>query len=183
MSNRAVVAIATMFSVLVAWNSADAAQTQTTPAPSPSPRIEQLEWLVGGVWTADASKLPGGLTRIETRYDSVAGVVIRFTTMFFDKQNKVVNSYAGNLYLDPNVNNLSIWYIDSQNSITQGQITTDGDDFTISFRAPGDIVGEKQLVNFRCQITRHGSDDYTWSLSAQSPTKWAKIFNLEYVRS
>jgi hypothetical protein len=30
--------------------------------------ISALAWLVGGVWTADASKLGPGMERIETRY-------------------------------------------------------------------------------------------------------------------
>jgi hypothetical protein len=30
--------------------------------------ISDLSWLVGGVWTADASKMGAGMKRIETRY-------------------------------------------------------------------------------------------------------------------
>lgn len=50
-----------------------------------------LEWLVGGVWTADAAKMAAGL-RIETRYTwSDNGAYIRFTTDFVSPQGTLKN--------------------------------------------------------------------------------------------
>jgi hypothetical protein len=41
---------------------------QETPKKPDMPRpISALSWLVGGVWTADASKMGPGMQRIETR--------------------------------------------------------------------------------------------------------------------
>ena len=34
----------------------------------PAKPISALSWLVGGIWTADATKLGPGMLRIETRY-------------------------------------------------------------------------------------------------------------------
>jgi len=54
-----------------------AAQEPTPPAKP----IDALAWLVGGVWTTDASKLAPNMVRIETRYAwSDNNAFIRFTT-------------------------------------------------------------------------------------------------------
>ena len=65
-----------------AQNSATAAKPADTAKP-----IAPLSWLVGGVWTADATKLGPGMLRIETRYQwADNNAYIRFNTHFvFDK--------------------------------------------------------------------------------------------------
>lgn len=170
--------------VIVCPGVAAAADAQPTQASTPVRPIDKLGWLVGGVWIADASKLPGGLARIESRYDTAAdGAVIRFTTRFLDLNNKVDNSYAGNLFFDPNAKSLAMWYIDSQNQITQGLMAVEGDRWTMSFRAPGDIVGMSQIIDYRCDVLRERTDAYKWTLSAQVGSAWKTVFELEYLRS
>jgi hypothetical protein len=58
--------------------------------------IATLSWLLGGVWTADASKLAPGMLRIETRYQwADNNAYIRFNTHFvFDKGSQ--HNYDGN---------------------------------------------------------------------------------------
>jgi hypothetical protein len=181
MKKRALFASVILCSIAFAGDSARATDAQAT---SPPRQIDKLEWLVGGTWTADASKLPGGLARIETRYDTAAGgAVIRFTTRFLDSANDVENSYAGDLFFDPTANSLSMWYIDSRSAIVQGPITVDADNWSASFRAPGDIVGKKETIDFRCDIMREGPNKYKWTLSARPDTAWTKILELEYIRS
>jgi len=178
--------LAILCSIAFAGDSARAAATPGARAASPTRQLDRLRWMVGGVWIADASKLPGGLARIETRYDSAAGgAVIRFTTSFLDSKDIVENSYAGNLFFDPSAQRLTMWYIDAQDAITQGWITVDGDTWTVDFRAPGEAAGKKQLIHFRCDIVRRRANAYEWTLSARadSTSTWKRIFDLEYVRS
>ena len=72
--------LSALLSTLV-FVSAGVAQTPNTPdATNP---IHSLSWLVGGVWTADATKLGPGMQRIETRYQwSDNNAYLRFTTHF-----------------------------------------------------------------------------------------------------
>src|SRR6185312_8500754 len=57
-------------------------QEQARKSESAKP-IASMAWLVGGVWTADASRLGPGMQRIETRYEwSYNNAFIRFTTHF-----------------------------------------------------------------------------------------------------
>jgi hypothetical protein len=64
----------------------------------PDKPIAPLSWLIGGVWTADASKLGPGMQRIETRYTwSDNGSYIRFTTHFVTDKGELKN-YDGNFF-------------------------------------------------------------------------------------
>lgn len=179
------IGFAVLCSIVLAGDAACAAAAQGTDDATPTRHVDRLRWMVGGLWVADASKLPGGLARIETRYDSGAGgAVIRFTTDFLDSKHVIKNSYAGNLYFDPSAKRLTMWYIDAQDTITQGQITIDGDNWSVDFRAPGEAVGKKQAMHLRCDIVRRRANAYEWTLSAwaDSSSAWKKIFDLEYVR-
>ena len=63
--------------------------------------ISELSWLVGGVWTADASKMGDGMKRIETRYVwSDNNAFIRFTTHFVSDKG-TAKTYDGNFYWEP----------------------------------------------------------------------------------
>ncbi len=76
--------------------------TQTTEKKPETPKpISALSWLVGGVWTADASKMEPGMQRIETRYQwSDNNAYIRFNTHFvFNKGTS--RAYDGNFFWNP----------------------------------------------------------------------------------
>src|SRR5450759_4584448 len=78
----------------------------------PAKPISKLAWLVGGVWTADASAMGNGMQRIETRYQwSDNSAYIRFTTHFVtDKAD--LRTYDGNFFWNPDKETLAMWYMD-----------------------------------------------------------------------
>src|SRR5580692_8170097 len=117
---RRVLAVAALLAVCVGMSQALVQVTEKkTEAAKP---ISGLKWLVGGVWTADATKLGPGMLRIETRYQwSDNDAFIRFTTHFvFDKG--VAKTYDGNFFWNPAQNHLAIWYMDAHNAVTEGPV-------------------------------------------------------------
>jgi hypothetical protein len=142
--------------------------------------IQSLAWLVGGVWTADASKLGPGMRRIETRYRwADNNAFVRFTTHFVsDKAD--MHTYDGNFFWDPADKSLAMWYMDAQNEIVQGRVEFDGDKLKMSFRAP-DFEGK--MADLRVTVTRKNSDDYQWSLQEMQDGSWKDLMTLEYVRT
>src|SRR5258708_5470529 len=105
--------------------SLEASAVHTPPTNHPKP-IAALGWLVGGVWTADASKLGPGM-RIVTRYEwSDNAAYIRFTTHFVTDKGTLRN-YDGNFFWSAEQSSLAMWYMDARNSITQGPMTMSGD--------------------------------------------------------
>lgn len=144
--------------------------------------IDQLGWLVGGVWSADASGLGGGLERIDTRYEwTPNGSFIRLTTNFVTK-GVATPRYAGDLFYDPSADTLMMWYMDDRNSITRGPIKVDGSKFTLSFSGPGDVVGVSGSVQYVVEILRTTADSYQWTLFSDISNQQKKVFGLLYHR-
>ncbi|MGC1492030.1 MAG: hypothetical protein WA798_11725, partial [Candidatus Acidiferrum sp.] len=83
--------------------------------------IAVMNWLVGGVWTADASKMQPGM-KIETRYQwSDNNAYIRFNTHFvFEKGT--AKAYDGHFFWNPAQKSLAMWYMDTKNGITEGPV-------------------------------------------------------------
>jgi hypothetical protein len=151
------------------------------PSESPSNRnpIRSLSWLVGGVWTADATNLGPGMRRIETRYQwSDNNAYLRFTTHFVSDKG-AAHTYDGNLFWDPAGKTLAMWYMDAQNSVTQGPMQVDGDNWQISFRAP-DFDGK--MADLRVNVVRKSSDKYRWSLLEKQGEQWKELATLDYLR-
>jgi hypothetical protein len=172
--------------LLFSFISTHAHSQSTTPAPSANPvstkpekPISGLAWLVGGVWTADATKLGPGMLRIETRYDwSDNGSYVRFTTHFVsEKQDQKM--YDGNLFWDPSKKSLSIWYMDAANHITQGPMTLDGDRWQVWFDGT-DFEGKP--ASLRVEVLRKTPDLYRWSLSEKQGDDWKELASLDYMR-
>ena len=144
-----------------------------------APPITALGWLVGGVWTADASKLGPGMQRIETRYQwSDNKAFLRFTTHFvFDKGT--ANTYDGNFYWNPGGNSLAMWYMNSKGEILEGPMQWDGTVLRILFRGE-DFEGK--LADLKVEVTRKASDQYHWSVYEKNGAEWKELFGLEYLR-
>jgi len=152
---------------------------QSTPKPPAAKPMAALEWLVGGVWTADAAKMAPGM-RIETRYTwADNGAYIRFTTHFVSPQGTLKN-YDGQFFWNPEQSSLVMWYMDAQNHITQGTITVDGNVTQFTFRAP-DFEGK--MADLRVLVAKKSKDDYTWTLEEKQPAGWGPLASLEYVRT
>lgn len=161
------------------------AVTTTWPQDAPkkaeaSQPIAALGWLVGGVWTADGSKVAPGLQRIETRYQwSDNGAFIRFTTHFvLDKGT--VPTYDGSFFWNPEQSTLAMWYMDNRNSITQGPVKVEGETMEMTFRVH-DFEGK--LADLRVKVTRKTNDHYGWLLEEKQGEGWKLLGALEYLRT
>jgi hypothetical protein len=152
-------------------------QESAPKAPAPRP-ITPLAWRVGGVWTADASKMTPGM-RIETRYTwSDNSAYIRFTTHFVSEKGTLKN-YDGQFFWNPEQPALEVWYMDARNHITQGPVAIKGDVVQIAFRAE-DFQGK--MADLRVQVTRRTNDHYTWTLEEKQAQGWSQLASLEYLR-
>ena len=152
---------------------------QNAPKPPVTKPIAPLEWLVGGVWTADAAKMATGM-RIETRYTwSDNGAYIRFTTHFVSPQGTLKN-YDGHFYWDPEQSSLAMWYMDARNHITQGAVAVDGAVTQFTFRGQ-DFEGK--MADLRVLVAKKSNDDYTWTLEEKQATGWGQLAGLEYLRT
>jgi hypothetical protein len=147
--------------------------------PEPKP-IAALSWLVGGVWTADASKMAPGM-KIETRYQwSDNNAYIRFNTHFISEQG-TAKQYDGNFFWNPAEKRLAMWYMDATNAITQGPVEVNGEVTKISFHGP-DFDGKD--ADLRVFVARKTKDDYRWSVEEKQPDiTWKELAALEYLRS
>jgi len=159
------------------------AQTKTSPAGRSTSNlgkpISALSWLVGGVWTADATKLGPGMLRIETRYNwSDNDSYLRFTTHFVsEKQDH--KTYDGNLFWDPAKKSLAMWYMDASNHITQGPMAIDGDRWQMWFDGTD---FEDKPASLRVEVLRKAPDLYRWSLSEKQGDTWKELASLDYSR-
>src|SRR5271154_1445108 len=157
---------------------ADSAKSAADQSSAAKP-IDALSWVIGGVWTADASKMGPGMQRIETRYQwSDNNAYIRFNTHFiFDKGT--AKTYDGNFFWNPERKSLAVWYMDSRNGITQGPVEINGDVTKISFRGP-DFDGK--VADLQVFVTRKTNDDYRWSVQEKDGDTWKELAALEYLR-
>ncbi len=145
-------------------------------APKP---IAPIGWLVGGIWTADASKLGPGMKRIETRYQWADNdAFIRFTTRFVMEKGTLKN-YDGNFFWNPEQSSLAIWYMDAANAITQGPVKLDGETMQVTFRGE-DFEGHP--ADLRVNVVRVTNDHYSWHLEEKAGEGWKRLAALEYLR-
>jgi hypothetical protein len=141
--------------------------------------VSDLSWLVGGVWTADASKMGDGMKRIETRYVwSDNNAFIRFTTHFVSDKG-TAKTYDGNFFWEPQKSQLAMWYMDYANEIIQGPIAVRGETTNFSFRSK-DFEG--RTADMQVNLVRKTNDKYQWVLEEKSGDTWKQLATLEYVR-
>ena len=154
--------------------------SQEPPKKQETPPINALSWLIGGVWTADATKLGPGLQRIETRYQwSDNKAFLRFTTHFvFDKGT--ANTYDGNFFWNGGGNTLAMWYMNSKGEILEGPMKWDGTLLRILFRGE-DFEGK--MADLKVEVTRKTNDQYHWAVFEKNGEEWKELFGLEYLRA
>jgi hypothetical protein len=153
---------------------------EPTPKNKIAKPMDPLAWLVGGVWTTDASKLGPEMVRIETRYtwsDNMA--FIRFTTHFVMKASTLKN-YDGQFFWSPASHSLRMWYMDARNELTEGSIAVDGDTFRFDFSGTN---FEDKPAELRVLLLRKGNDLYTWQLQEKASEGWKEMAKLDYARS
>lgn len=169
----------TLLAILTLTAAFASPQSNAKKADSPKP-IRALEWLVGGVWTADVSAMGNGMQRIETRYQwSDNNSFVRFNTHFISDKG-VSRTYDGNLFWSPAIKSLAIWYMNADNDIIEGPIQIDGDNWTITFRGY-DFDGK--MADLRAEITRKSPDLYHWLVREKQPdSTWKEMMALDYRR-
>jgi hypothetical protein len=171
---RALVVVA-LLAVCAGMSSAQAAEKKADAAKP----ISGLDWLVGGVWTADATKLGPGMRRIETRYQwSDNSAFIRFTTHFVSDKG-TAKTYDGNFFWSPEQSSLAMWYMNQANSITQGPVTLEGDIMKIAFRGQ-DFDGK--MADMQVNVIRKTNDKYQWVLEEKQADGWRQLAALDYLR-
>ena len=155
-------------------------QSQAARSPAPSP-VAALEWLLGGTWIADGSKMAPGLERIETRYVwSDNNAFIRFTTHFVT-DNATIKNYDGSFFWNPESSSLAMWYMDARNGITQGPVVADANAFVMKFHGP-DFEGKP--ADLRVTVTRKDPNLYTWVVDEALPDgAWKPLASLDYRRT
>jgi hypothetical protein len=142
--------------------------------------ISNLAWLVGGVWTADASKMGDGMKRIETRYVwSDNSAFIRFTTHFVSDKG-TAKTYDGNFFWEPAKSQLAMWYMDYANEIVQGPVEIGGETTKLSFHAT-DFEGKP--ADMQVNLLKKSNDKYQWTLEEKVGDSWKQLATLEYVRT
>jgi hypothetical protein len=165
-----------VFAILICLATSLLGQSSAAKMPSP---MQPLEWLVGGVWTTDMSKLGNGMKSIETRYTwSDNGAFLRFNTHFVTDKG-TIKRYDGNFYFDPDKKTIAMWYMDSENKIYQGPIKAEGDLVTFDFRGED---FERKMSDLRVVVTRKSNSLYNWALSERDNDKWKPLATLDYSR-
>lgn len=153
---------------------------ETAPKAKSAEPIAELAWLVGGVWTADASKMGNGMQRIETRYDwSDNHAFVRFNTHFVMEKGTLRN-YDGQFFWDSQGATLRMWYMNAHDEITQGTITVNGDVFDFAFKGTN---FEGKPADLKVLLTRKSKDRYVWELQEKTAEGWKPMAALEYVRT
>src|SRR5215472_867099 len=126
-----------LFTLMLSWAFLIRVPSPCQEPPNKADTVRQIgamAWLVGGTWTADASKIGAAGMRIETRYQwSDNKAYIRFTTHFVNDKG-AVHRYDGNFFWNPEQSTLAMWYMDPANNITQGPVKIDGDVLEMLFR-------------------------------------------------
>ena len=141
--------------------------------------VDALAWLVGGVWTADATKMGPGMLRIETRYEwSDNKSFIRFNTHFVSDKG-AAKTYDGNFFWNPSQKTFAMWYMNASNAITEGPMTINGDLMRMSFRGTN---FEGKEADLRVDVGRKNNDLYHWSLAEKQGDQWKELAALDYSR-
>lgn len=174
---RALVLIATI-AALTCILDADRPRSRAESAPAAGIRpIEQLSWLVGGVWVAAVDH--NELRRIETRYEwSTNHAFIRFTSRFVMTSGPK-DRYDGDFYYDPTTKRLTMWYVDDDGVVSQGPVDIRETSWSSEFAQGGD---DGNTASYRVEVQRNGDDRYTWTGSARSGEAWKPFLSLVYAR-
>jgi hypothetical protein len=153
------------------------ASVDKTEAPK---AINMLAWLVGGVWTANASGAAPGMLRIETRYQWADNhAYVRFNTHFV-YEKETVRRYDGNFFWDPDRKTLAMWYMNNENEIVEGPVEIQGDIMKMTFRGTN-FAGKP--ADLRVIVSRKNADDYHWELQEKQGESWKSLAGLEYLRT
>lgn len=143
---------------------------------APDKPINAMAWLVGGTWTAEASK---DLT-IKTQYSwSNNQAFVRFQTHFLTPKGEA-HRYDGQFYWDPNTKQLTMWYMDAENAIYNGPIAITPEKTSFDFRGEN---FEGKMSDLRVNLTKKSNDQYHWQLLEKSGDSWKEMAGLDFNRS
>jgi hypothetical protein len=171
---------AILFYVVVLLGTAASGAGETRGKAEQAKPIAALSWLVGGVWTADASKMSPDMQKIETRYQwSDNGAYIRFNTHFVFTKG-TAKAYDGNFFWNPEKKSLAMWYMDRESGITEGPVEVSGGVTSIHFHGP-DFEGN--VADLEVIVAKKTNDEYRWSVLEKQDGGWRELAALEYIRT
>jgi len=158
--------------------------TATVPSRSQEPRenpLNQLAWMVGGKWQADAAKGPDGKPfHAEWKCRWGANHRTLNFTVWFLTDGRLVPVYTGLYAWHPAKKKVVFVYTDNKGALTEGEAVMNGDRLEQDFHIIG-IDGVSRP--FRSTITRHGADRYDWTVLSSKDGAWTEMFTLKYQRS
>jgi hypothetical protein len=169
-----------MLIILLALSTSAVWGQEGAKKPEADKPIAPLAWLVGGVWTADTSKLGPGMKDIETRYQwSDNNAFVRFTSHFVMEKGTLKN-YDGQFFWDAQRSALGFWYMSAQGVIYEGPVKVQGEATELTFRGE-DFDGK--MADLRVTVTRKTNNHYNWLLEEKQPDAWKQLLSLEYLRT
>ncbi len=145
-----------------------------------NPVEDQLGWIVGGKWVAEAKEgSDGNPLRVELVCRWGANHrVIEFATSFVSG-GKPVPTYEGIYAWHPIKKKLAFLYTDREGNLTDGEATADGNRLLHEFHV-SHVDGTSN--EFRSIIERQGPDAYDWSVSGRKNGAWVVLLALKYKR-
>ena len=148
------------------------------PAGNP---LNQLAWMVGGKWQADAAKGPDGKP-FHAEWKCRWGAnrrTLEFTVRFL-ANGRLVPVYTGLYAWHPAKKKLLFVYTDNKGALTEGQAVVRGDRLEQDFH----IIGTDGVSRpFRSTIICTGKDSYDWNVQSEKDGAWTVMFTLKYKRS
>ena len=148
------------------------------PAGNP---LNQLAWMVGGKWQADAAKGPDGKPfHAEWKCRWGANHRTLNFTVWFRTDGRLVPVYTGLYAWNPAKKKLIFVYTDNEGALTEGGVVVDGNRLEQYFH----IIGTDGVSRpYRSTIMRRGQDSYDWNVQSQKDGAWIPMFTLQYKRS
>jgi hypothetical protein len=143
--------------------------------------LNQLAWMVGGKWQADAAKGPDGKPfHAEWKCQWGANHRTLEFTVWFLTDGRLVPVYNGLYAWNPAKKKVIFVYTDNKGAFTEGETVMRGNRLEQDFH----IIGADGISRpFRSTIIRQGNDRYDWSVLSSKDGVWTEMFSLRYTRS
>jgi hypothetical protein len=145
------------------------------PAQNP---LNQLAWMVGGKWQAEAAKGPDGKPfHAEWKCRWGANQRTLEFTVWFLADGQLVPVYEGLYAWNPAKKKLISVYTDNKGALTEGEAVMSGDRLEQDFH----VIGTDGVSRpFRSTIIRTGKDSYDWNVLSEKDGAWTVMFTLKY---
>jgi hypothetical protein len=148
------------------------------PAENP---LNQLAWMVGGKWQAEAAKGPDGKPfHAEWKCRWGANHRTLEFTVWFRTDGRLTPVYEGIYAWHPAKKKLIFVYTDNHGALTEGEAVMSGNRLEQDFHI---ISSDGVSRPFRSTIVWRERDSYDWTVLTSKDGNWTAMFTLKYKRS